>query len=688
MNLKRQLLLVSLLTLVLPWAGCEFISETESALRAGQQQMLSGTARAIAESLQQYGEDFPRPSTAPEHILGDRLYAHALSREPTIDGYFDDWALSESSLQSLRGVGGAIVYAAGTRDEQLYVYLSVTDAGLVYAERAGAALDDGPPHSDRISIVSSSPPYLNERIEFAPEAPGTVVAYRETAFGIAAEPTIQAVWQDVPRGYQLEARIPLSILGTHIGLVVANTADADSPPVRSSTFASQLPGRLASIQPDLQSVVSELIQPGMRLLLTDAEGWRIANVGELQTRARPTGDAVSAWLRFTYDALVEKGTDARLSEPAPTGREQQPYIVSALGGETAAGWYRSAGSGSAVVAVAVPVAWGGDIVGAVVLQQGTEEILSLTNQGLARLMNITLLTTLVVAAVLLGYATWLSRRIRRLSVAADDALDSRPEGGEFRLPSHDASDELGDLSRRFSFVLEQISEYNEYLRTLASKLSHELRTPLAIVTSSLENLEHEQLNEASARYTARAKDGADRLRTILAAMSEANRVEELVRNADVELFDLEQVIGQAVNAYAGVFTERRFTFESNSDHAKVMAAPELIVQMLDKLVDNAVDFSQPGDEIRVELSSRDGEVDLSVTNPGPPLPDTMRTQLFDSLVSVRGEQDDHHLGLGLFIARLIAEGHEGRIHADNTADGVRFTVTMPRRHAAPDRNDG
>ena len=59
MNLRRQLLLVSLLTLMLPWAGCEFIRETESALRAGQQQMLAGTARAVASSLSQYAEEFP-----------------------------------------------------------------------------------------------------------------------------------------------------------------------------------------------------------------------------------------------------------------------------------------------------------------------------------------------------------------------------------------------------------------------------------------------------------------------------------------------------------------------------------------------------------------------------------------------------------------------------------------------------
>jgi methyl-accepting chemotaxis protein len=117
---------------------------------------------------------------------------------------------------------------------------------------------------------------------------------------------------------------------------------------------------------------------------------------------------------------------------------------------------------------------GGETLGAVILQQGTEAILSLTNEGLARLINLTLITTLLVAGGLLGYATWLSRRIRRLSVAAEAALDN--EALQSALPSALAEDEIGDLSRSFSSVLRQLGDYNEYLKSLASKLSHELRT--------------------------------------------------------------------------------------------------------------------------------------------------------------------------------------------------------------------
>jgi signal transduction histidine kinase len=354
--------------------------------------------------------------------------------------------------------------------------------------------------------------------------------------------------------------------------------------------------------------------------------------------------------------------------------------VSALDGEREASWFRSRDSGRAIVAVAEPISSDGSTIGAVVLQQGTDEILSLTNAGLARLMNVTIIATLLVAGALLGYATWLSRRIRRLSVAAEDALVN--DDLRTILPSGTSGDEVGDLSRSFSYVLSQLADYNDYLRSLASKLSHELRTPLAIVTSSLENLEHEALNEASAGYTARAKDGADRLRRILSAMSEASRVEELMEHAEPEAFDLRAVLESTVGAYRDVYDRHRFEFDCELDAATATGSPELIIQMLDKLVDNAADFSADDDVITISLDRHDNNLVLGVHNPGPPLPERMRSQLFDSMVSVRSG-DDKHLGLGLYVARLIAEGHGGRISAENTDTGVSFLVSIPVAESRP-----
>ena len=105
---------------------------------------------------------------------------------------------------------------------------------------------------------------------------------------------------------------------------------------------------------------------------------------------------------------------------------------------------------------------------------------------------------------------------------------------------------------------------------------------------------------------------------------------------------------------------------------------ELLAQMLDKLVDNAVDFTSPGDTIGIALDADADGLLLSVSNPGPPLPEKMRNELFHSMVSVRRENGGKHLGLGLYIARFIAEGHNGSIDADNTDDGVVFQVKLPK----------
>jgi dedicated sortase system histidine kinase len=662
---------------MLPWAGCEFIRETESALRNGQQQFLAGLAHALANSMSQYREEFP--ISGDSIAASNQLYIHPLGSRPNIDGYFDDWSLEAASLRSMRGTDGPVQIAIGQFGQSIYLYVEVSDRQVVYTDSQTIVLDDGSRHADTVSLISSNPPYLQETIAFAAEAPGRILSYKQTAYGFAPEPTITAYWQDAPGGYRVEARLPAALLGTHLGIEVSNTDDASKPGTRSSSFAGNTPGAAARTSPELESIASGLVQPGMRLLITDAAGWRIAVVGAIADGATDgPGSSVS---RRIYDLLVESGKEAAFAEPDPLGREQQTYVNAALEGREMASWFRSDESGKAVVAVAAPIRADGATLGAVVLQQGTEAILSLTNAGLARLINLTLITTLVVAATLLGYATWLSRRIRQLSVAAEAALEN--EALHSALPSALAEDEIGDLSRSFSNVLQQLGDYNDYLRSLASKLSHELRTPLAIVTSSLENLEHEPLNEAGVGYTTRAREGADRLRRILAAMSEASRVEELMANAEPEPFDLKVVLDSTITAYRDVYKERSFVFSCELENANTAGSPELLIQMLDKLVDNAVDFSETDDTISVSLIARDDNFEVAVINPGPPLPERMRTQMFDSMVSVRSGKNTRHLGLGLYVARLIASGHGGRIDADNVDGGVAFKVTLPAQPSNP-----
>lgn len=113
----------------------------------------------------------------------------------------------------------------------------------------------------------------------------------------------------------------------------------------------------------------------------------------------------------------------------------------------------------------------------------------------------------------------------------------------------------------------------------------------------------------------------------------------------------------------------------------INAEPDFIVQMLDKLVCNAMEFSTPEDPITLSLTHSANTAQLSVTNIGPLLPKNMSEELLNSMVSVRKEnkQNKTHLGLGLFIAQMICKFHQGKITIANRKDtlGVEVLVSLP-----------
>jgi signal transduction histidine kinase len=326
----------------------------------------------------------------------------------------------------------------------------------------------------------------------------------------------------------------------------------------------------------------------------------------------------------------------------------------------------------------VPLDVRGQNRGALVLEQSSQALPLLTNRALLGLMLASVAVLLIAGAVLFAFATWLSVRIGRLRDAAEQAQHHESLALE-RLPLVDDRDELGDLARSLSRLLEYIGTYTEYLRKLASNLSHELNTPLAIVRSSLENLEHAGLPPDALPYLARARDGAARIGAIVRAMSEASRMERAMASADGEDMDLAQVVRGCAEAYRALAGPRDLQCMIPDQPVPLYGAPELIAQALDKLFDNALSFTAADGWIRIALEQNEDEARIVVSNKGPHLPESMQGQLFDSLISVRGagaKAGTPHLGLGLYVVRLVAELHQGRVSAHNDEEGVSFEMDL------------
>jgi signal transduction histidine kinase len=162
-------------------------------------------------------------------------------------------------------------------------------------------------------------------------------------------------------------------------------------------------------------------------------------------------------------------------------------------------------------------------------------------------------------------------------------------------------------------------------------------------------------------------------------MTEATRLEQSLSDVERAPFDLVPVVTGCVEGFRLVAADASIACHAPAQPVVVDGAPELVAQMLDKLLANAVEFAA-GRAIDVTLAVADGEARLSVANEGPRLPEGMAGRLFESMVSVRsGESSTPHLGLGLFIVRVIAQFHGGAAEAANKADGrgVVVTVTLP-----------
>jgi signal transduction histidine kinase len=359
------------------------------------------------------------------------------------------------------------------------------------------------------------------------------------------------------------------------------------------------------------------------------------------------------------------------------GRLEGQSVSAALAGQSHAEWLRT-GSQELLLSAAAPIGVDAKVRGAVVLEQAGDQLLDLRDRALHRLFDFTLWAIGVVVIFLFGFATWISVRIGRLRSAADSAVG---KDGSIRLsmPESASADEIGALARGFERLLARLNEHSQYLRTLGGKLSHELRTPLTIVRSSLDNLESEGLREDQRLYVLRARDGAQRLESILSALGAAARVEESIKQAERVSFDLRDLLISTLGAYRDGFPDARFELETPREACFMRGAPDLIIQMLDKLIENAVDFCPQGGLISVTLSRSSDHYAIAVRNDGAPIPEAMLGRLFESLFEQRqGHDDKPHFGLGLYIVRLVAEFHSGRaIAANSPQGGAVFTVMLP-----------
>ena len=661
MKLRTKLLALSLLTLLLPWSAWKLLQELEGFLREAQEETLLASAHTMASVIPVGFQT--RLLFLPNPFLPIR----PLERQPSLDGYPDEWPDANRPLvfESPDGELGMGVLA-GSHRGSLYLLIDVKSTSR-----------------GRIRLLTRDPRGLfSYTIE--PQAPGPLQLRSER--GGAGQ--MEGFWLEREDGYRVELALPLAARDTDVSVRVEEIDAGSGEPTRmaGSMDTDLQPGWIGLI-PRWQEVSDWLARSeveSVRTWMVDSGGWVLADSATdsgTVPGAPEAGTQKTTWLQRSLYALVANEPPEPLEAQWSVNpvRITGPVIEAALAGGEGTHWTREPDTAAVWNTVSVPVVVEDQVRGAIVMQSASEGLLLMTNRAMSRLLLTTLALTLVLAISLWFFASRLSRRVRRLSGAVSDAMEDRADPGE--IPLVGDRDELGELARNNEKLLRAVTGYSQYLQTLASKLSHELKTPLAITRSSLDNLSHRELDPETRRFLDRAQEGVDRQGAIIRAMSEASRLEASIEGAEWTEVDLGQLVLACAEGYRAVYPGRRIDTHVPEVGLELNCAPDLLAQALDKLVDNAMSLSGEDETVTINVESYDEHLDLVVQNTGTRLPEDLPERLFDSLVSLRKSRGEApHLGLGLYIVRLVAEAHNGGASARNLSStrGVEFRIRLSR----------
>jgi two-component system, OmpR family, sensor kinase len=277
----------------------------------------------------------------------------------------------------------------------------------------------------------------------------------------------------------------------------------------------------------------------------------------------------------------------------------------------------------------------------------------------------------MVGAFLVAQA--LARRMSRLEVAANEVAH-----GRFIDPLPvDSKDELGQLTRTFNQMQAQLLQVDVARKEFIATASHELRTPIFSLAGFVELLQDEDLDEETRReFLETMSEQVARLQKLSVDLLDLSRLDAGSMEVHPEPVDLSELARSVVNEFTPALVEHGTDLEMRlpNQGPEALCDPVRVAQIMRILLDNALRHTPDGTQVTVGAARSNGTAGLTVIDSGPGLPNDSDTKVFERFYTgdaARGA------GLGLAIARELAERMHGRLRVNSAARGTAFTLELP-----------
>jgi signal transduction histidine kinase len=397
---------------------------------------------------------------------------------------------------------------------------------------------------------------------------------------------------------------------------------------------------------------------------------------EIDQRVRAVADAADARVTLygvqqslnAGGTAVYKVSDSREERLVP---ENPPLVQQALRtGRLVAGGTRF--RGEEVGQVAQPLFFEGEPARVALYSRTLEDVADTVSFVRGRLLlagAVALLLALIGGAVV---AQILARRVRRLECAAEEVAAGRHVEP---LPV-DSQDELGQLTRAFNEMQEQLSRVDVARREFVATASHELRTPIFSLGGFVELLRDEELDEAERReFLDEMAKQVERLQKLAVDLLDLSRLDTGSLALEIEPVDLTEVAQSVAREFTPALKDHGTDLQLRlpRDGVEAQCDRERVVQIVRILLDNALQHTPPGTTVRLSAGSDTAGAALTIADEGPGLP--ADTPVFDRFVTGGAS---HGAGLGLAIAQELAGCMDGSLRTSENGRGACFTLQLPQ----------
>jgi len=414
----------------------------------------------------------------------------------------------------------------------------------------------------------------------------------------------------------------------------------------------------------------------MRLRMFDAEGQLWADSFELDEPAFEFDDIeddewdqqFARWLDRAVDTIVSAEAVTDYVEPEAQSADAWPELVRAreegLSQITLYDWR----DGTPVITAAAPVGLNGATLlttrNAVDITEAVRSARSALGIAVLFILFGSILLSLFLARTIVTPLQQLSKAAQRVRQGRDREVEVP------RLPQR--GDEIGLLARAVSDMTGALRQRIDAVDSFAADVAHEIKNPLASLRSAIEALPRVTDDETRSKLTDIATHDVRRIDRLVSEISDASRIDAEMSRATLERIDMVDLVRSIIGSREDRAQNRDVDIILNSKGfaAYVAGVGVRLERVVVNLLDNAVSFSPKGAPIEVDIDNDGNKVTLTVCDSGPGIPEGAREKVFQRFHSVRPSNEDfgNHSGLGLAIARAIAEAHDGALSAHPRTD--------------------